>query len=97
MYTQDGLGVSAPRDIIELVNSAIEYEITRLEKGDTPYKQRNLIFNHQGLYFGGSVLSKTKMEQTIFAEFPDFDNAVKPFLSWILTLAPWSSRIFAAL
>ncbi|WP_424944127.1 P-loop ATPase, Sll1717 family [Aliiroseovarius crassostreae] len=80
MYTQDGLGVSAPRDLIELVNSAIEYEITRLEKGDTPYKQRNLIFNHQGLNFGGSVLSKTKMEQTIFAEFPECRRFIEAFI-----------------
>lgn len=80
MYTQDGLGVSAPRDLIELVNSAIEYEITRLEKGDTPYKQRNLLFNHQGLNFGGSVLSKTKMEQTIFAEFPECRKYIEAFI-----------------
>jgi hypothetical protein len=80
MYTQDGLGVSAPRDLIELVNSAIEHEITRLEKGDTPYKRRNLIFNHQGLNFGGSVLSKTKMEQTIFAEFPECRRYIEAFI-----------------
>jgi len=80
MYTQDGLGVSAPRDLIELVNSAIEYETNRLEKGDTPYKQRNLIFNHEGLNFGGSILSKTKMEQTIFAEFPECRRYIEAFI-----------------
>lgn len=76
MHTMDGKDVNAPRDLIELMNAAIEYEITRLSKGDRPYRRKNLLFNHEGLAHAGVVLSKTKMEQTIFAEYPDLRHYI---------------------
>ncbi len=71
MFTMDGQDVNAPRDLIVLMNAAIEYEIVRLSKGDTPYKRKNLLFNQEGLTHAGLILSTTKMEQTIFAEYPE--------------------------
>ncbi|MGR3485467.1 MAG: P-loop ATPase, Sll1717 family [Paracoccaceae bacterium] len=80
VYTMDGQDVNAPRDLIELMNAAIDHEITRLSRGDKPYKRRNLLFNHEGLTHGGDTLSKTKMEQTIFAEYPQMRQFIDCFI-----------------
>ena len=66
--------------MIELVNSAIDHERTRLAKGDTPYKRRNLLFDQEGLSKAGLILSKIKMEQTIFAEFPECGTRIDSFM-----------------
>lgn len=80
MFTMDGQDVNAPRDLIELMNAAIEYEIMRLSKGDTPYKKKNLLFNQEGLAHAGLNLSTTKVEQTIFAEYPN----VRPYIDALM-------------
>lgn len=81
MYTMDGQDVNAPRDLIELMNAAIEFEVVRLSKGDTPYRRSNMLFNLEGLAHAGSVVSQTKMEQTIFAEYPELREYIDCFMN----------------
>lgn len=80
LATLDGQDVNAPRDLIALMNVAIEYEYTRLAKGDTPYKRKNLLFNHEGLAHAAAELSRTKTEQTIFAEYPELRMYIDAFM-----------------
>jgi len=76
IHTRDGKDTNTPRDLIELLNFAKDFELDRLARGDRPYNSKNLLFNHEGLANAGGQLSTLKMEQTIFAEYPD----LRPFI-----------------
>lgn len=83
IYTRDGQGTNTPRDLVELLNFAIQHEIERLNRGENPYKSRYLLFNHEALSAAGGKLSKLKVEQTLFAEHPELRAYIEAFFESI--------------
>lgn len=71
--TKDSLGVSAPRDIINLVNGAIESQIKAFELGNDLTEGETLI-SRSSLKAGLTFASKEKTEKYLFAEYPDLRN-----------------------
>ncbi|MBL3587538.1 hypothetical protein JMM61_19585 [Rhodovulum sulfidophilum] len=83
IHTRDGKDINTPRDLIELLNFAKDFEIDRLVMGERPYRAQNLLFNHEGLSKAGGQLSALKMEQTVFAEHPDMRQYIDAFFESI--------------
>jgi hypothetical protein len=67
---QDSLGYSAPRDIINLINSALRKQIHSLEVGGEPPEGKTL-FTRRALKDALSEASKEKVEKYLFAEYPN--------------------------
>ncbi|MBP7902205.1 MAG: hypothetical protein KA015_05260 [Spirochaetes bacterium] len=68
---KDGLGVIAPREIVHLINSIKDAEIRRLELDFKSNKEQSL-FDRSSFVKGLDVVSATKLNQTIYAEYPKF-------------------------
>jgi hypothetical protein len=66
---EDGLGYSAPRDLINLINSALRKQIHALEVGSEP-PEGTLLFTRRVLKEALSEASKEKVEKYLFAEHP---------------------------
>lgn len=68
--TADGTKESAPREVIHLLNELREEQISRLERGEKP-PQGERLFEQVTFKEALPAVSKARLEQTIFAEFPD--------------------------
>ncbi len=69
--TQDANKVCAPRDIINLIKSAISRQIRALELGQEPPPDGNL-FSRSTIKEAQSDASKEKVEKHLFAEHPSY-------------------------
>jgi hypothetical protein len=69
--TQDSNGVCAPRDLINLIKSAIARQIKQLELGDADPPDENL-FQRTIIKDALSDASKDKVEKHLFAEHPKY-------------------------
>ena len=67
--TQDGLEQPSPREIIHLLNRAREIQIQRLEIGGKE-PQDGLLFHRGVIKDALPEVSKVRLEQTVYAEFP---------------------------
>lgn len=66
---QDSLGYSAPRDLINLINAALQRQIHYIEVGsETP--EGTILFTRRALKEALSEASKEKVEKYLFAEHP---------------------------
>ena len=68
--TADGTKESAPREVIHFLNELREIQIARLERGEKAL-QGNRIFEQVAFKEALPAVSKTRLEQTIYAEFPE--------------------------
>jgi hypothetical protein len=68
--TRDSNGLSAPRDIINLINGSIATQIKSLETGED-LTEGDALFSRSSLKAGLSMASKEKTEKYLFAEHPD--------------------------
>lgn len=72
---KDGQGIVAPREVIHLMDQAREFQIAALERGDSP-AEGGAIFGRAAFRDALPAVSKVRLEQTIFAEYP----ALKPYI-----------------
>ena len=68
--TADGAAQSAPRELIHLLNAARDAELRKLDLG-TPEGVVDTLFSRAALKDALPEASKTRLEQTLFAEYPD--------------------------
>jgi hypothetical protein len=67
---EDGLGNRAPREVIHLLTEARDAQLAMLERGeDEPPGEE--IFSRQALRDALLPVSRVRLEQTIFAEYPE--------------------------
>jgi hypothetical protein len=74
--TKDGKGVNTPRELIQLFTHAKEIESKRIENGINDLTD-NLIISRQALKEAVKEVSKQRMEQTIYAEFPILKEVIE--------------------
>jgi hypothetical protein len=67
--TRDGKYINTPREIIQLLNKAKEIEIGRLENGINELIDEQII-SRQALKLSLDDVSKQRIEQTLYAEYP---------------------------
>lgn len=72
---RDGQGIVAPREIIHLMDQTREAQVAALERGE-PAPEGGAIFGRAAFRDALLPVSKVRLEQTIFAEYPAF----KPFI-----------------
>lgn len=73
---KDGQGVTAPREIIHLINEAKDEQIKRLELGDNDLIDE-VIIGRAAIKSGLEKVSKVRLEQTIYAEYPSLTDYIK--------------------
>jgi hypothetical protein len=73
--TSDATGKAAPRELIHLLTEARDQQIAQIESGANPPDGEQL-FDPRSLRAALPSVSKARLEQTIFAEYPD----LKPYL-----------------
>jgi len=73
--TRDGLKVNTPRELIHLLNNARDLQLRRLEIGDNTLDGERL-FCRPVLKESLAEVSKVRLEQTLYAEYP----TLKPYL-----------------
>lgn len=78
--TKDGRNVNTPREIIETIRFAKEEEIARLERGEREHGG-GILFGEEALHRAVRKLSKLRLEQTIYAEYPETIKFIEPFTS----------------
>jgi hypothetical protein len=69
---EDGTSNSNPRELIQLVNSAIKNEINLMTQGNKRYDS---LITIESIYFGMKEASKTKLD-TLIAEYPKAKNYI---------------------
>jgi hypothetical protein len=67
--TRDGSGQTAPRELIHLLSSAREQQLKRLELGEHE-PSGEALFDRTALRDALPEVSKVRLEQTLFAEYP---------------------------
>jgi hypothetical protein len=67
---RDGTKQVAPRELIHLLSRARDVQLERLERGE-PEPPGEPLFSTQALRDALPEVSKVRLEQTIFAEYPD--------------------------
>ena len=72
---EDGLCIRAPRELIHLLNTSKDKQINKLKLGEKECKD-NAYISKSAVKEGLVTVSKTRLEQTILAEYPD----VKPYI-----------------
>lgn len=77
---KDGQGVTAPREIIHLINEAKNEQIRRLELGDNDLIDETII-GRAALKSGLEKVSKVRLEQTIYAEYPSLTDHIKQLVN----------------
>lgn len=75
---QDGSKVYAPREVIHLLTEARDIQIGMLERGEPEPPEKELL-SRQSLREALVPVSRVRIEQTIFAEYPDVRE-------WLLAL-----------
>lgn len=73
---KDGLGVVAPREMIHLLNAGVTEQINLLEIGDDNLEQ-DLLFSSSAIKKALNKVSKTRLEQTIYAEYPSLQGKIQ--------------------
>lgn len=74
--TRDGNGINTPRELIQLFTHAKSIEIKRLETGIDDL-QGDQILSRQSMKEAINMVSKQRLEQTIYAEFADLKNYIE--------------------
>lgn len=74
--TKDGKGTNTPRELIQLFTHSRNIELKKLENGINDLVDENILSRQSIKEAVGSV-SKQKMEQTLYAEFPQFKNSIE--------------------
>ncbi len=69
--TKDGLGVTAPRELIHLFESIKDIQIKKLERGE-PDPEDKLLFDRVVFKDALDTVSKVRYDQTLVAEYPEF-------------------------
>jgi len=73
----DGTGKTAPRELIHLLTSLRDKEISRLERGEAPAPGEQL-FDRSVFKDALPIVSETRFHQNLLAEYPDLkDNLMK--------------------
>jgi hypothetical protein len=73
--TADGTSQSAPRELIHLLTAARDAELRKLDLG-TPEGTVDTLFSRSALKDGLPEVSKNRLEQTLFAEYPDLRDKI---------------------
>ena len=73
--TRDGTKETAPRELIHLLNSIKEIEIHRIEQGEISDEPKEL-FTSLSIKMALPDVSKTKLEQTLYAEYPRLKDKI---------------------
>lgn len=73
--TRDGSGQTAPRELIHMLTAARERQLRQLEIGEDEPPENNL-FDRNALRAALPEVSRVRLEQTLFAEYP----SLKPWL-----------------
>lgn len=68
--TRDGSRQAAPRELIHLLNSLRDVQVRRLEVGE-PNPEGGNLFARAAFKEALPEVSRTRLEQTLFAEYPD--------------------------
>lgn len=74
--TRDATGVSAPREIIHFLNELRDVQIGRLERGVPPPDDMSL-FEQIAFKEALPAVSKVRLEQTLYAEYPHQKNFIE--------------------
>jgi len=74
--TRDGKGINTPRELIQLFTNARTKELKKLETGINNLENDQII-SRQSLKEAIEDVSKQRMEQTIYAEFPQFKDYIE--------------------
>ena len=74
--TFDGTRQSAPRELIHLLNSLRNVQVQRLEIGD-PEPENGRLFARGVFKEALPEVSRTRLEQTLYAEFPEARNWIE--------------------
>ena len=75
---RDGTGTVAPREVIHLLSEARDAQIAMLERGeDEPPNSE--IFTRQAFRDALFPVSKSRLEQTIYAEYPELREHISDF------------------
>jgi hypothetical protein len=74
--TRDATKRNAPRELIHLMNHARELQIRRLELGQ-PEPEGERIFSSSSFKEALPEVSKTRLEQTLYAEYPSLHQAIE--------------------
>jgi hypothetical protein len=76
--TRDGLGIAAPRELIHLLNSLQEMQLAKYDLGAAEPSQ-SYLFDRICFKEAMREVSRVRVEQTIYAEYPE----VKPWVAAI--------------
>jgi len=71
--TRDGSKLNAPRELIHFLNSLREIQVKRLEVGEAP-PDGELLFARPSFKDALPEVSKVRLEQTIYAEYPELKD-----------------------
>jgi hypothetical protein len=71
--TRDGSKLNAPRELIHFLNSLREVQVKRLEVGEAP-PDGELLFARPSFKDALPEVSKVRLEQTLYAEYPDLKD-----------------------
>ena len=73
---KDGNNIVAPREIIHLLNESQQEQIGRLQIGQDDLDEDWLI-GRNAFKSALDIVSKVRLEQTIYAEFPDLKDYIQ--------------------
>lgn len=71
----DGNGVVAPREVIHLLNAARDAQVGMLERGEEEPPGKELL-SRQAFREALQPVSKVRLEQTVYAEYPELRNNI---------------------
>ncbi len=74
--TRDGTGRSAPRELIHLLEAARAAQIREMEMGTEPASGEAL-FTRSAIRAGLPEVSRARLEQTLFAEYPELKTRIE--------------------
>lgn len=73
---KDGNGIIAPREVIHLFNEAKQEQIRKLQIGQNDLEDNNLI-GRSAFKLALDTVSKVRLEQTIYAEYPTLKQFIQ--------------------
>lgn len=73
---KDGNNISAPREVIHLINESQQEQISRYQIGQDEL-ENDLIIGRNAFKSALDIVSKVRLEQTIYAEFPDLKDYIQ--------------------
>lgn len=75
--TRDGSKANAPRELIHLLNSLRDTQVRRFETGEQPDPEGTQMFARPAFKAALPEVSKVRLEQTIYAEYPSLKPALE--------------------